>query len=85
MVEREGQRVRMLYVLKSRGMRHSHEVRRFELTGRGFRFAESDGAGSGRSVSATRARGAPAAVTSGGARDDGSGTPHRNGTGDQDE
>jgi hypothetical protein len=34
--ERRGRHHRGLYVLKSRGMAHSNELRRFELTDHGF-------------------------------------------------
>ena len=40
MVEIHGQRDRVLYILKSRGMAHSNRIRRFELTGRGVRLLD---------------------------------------------
>ena len=40
-VEDEGQRSAALYVLKSRGMAHSHEIREFLLTNHGIRLGEN--------------------------------------------
>lgn len=55
MVESNGQRNRLVYVLKSRGMAHSNRVREFELTDDGIRFIEDAGAAGARD--AMRARG----------------------------
>ncbi len=38
--ERNGQRSYGIYVLKARGMAHSHEIRRFRLTNQGIRIEE---------------------------------------------
>ena len=40
LVEGDGERSRVLYVLKSRGMSHSHEIREFVLSERGLELAE---------------------------------------------
>jgi len=39
-IEENGERNRILYVLKSRGMAHSNQIREFLLTGRGVRLRE---------------------------------------------
>lgn len=38
--ESGGERNRLLYVLKSRGMKHSHQVREFRLTDRGVQLVD---------------------------------------------
>jgi circadian clock protein KaiC len=40
MVESNGERNRLLYVLKSRGMAHSNQVREFQLTDHGIRLTD---------------------------------------------
>ena len=40
-VEHEGRRSYALYVLKSRGMAHSHEMREFNLTDNGIRLGDN--------------------------------------------
>lgn len=47
-IEQEGELQRGLYILKSRGMAHSNQVRAFRLTDQGIRLGILDLAGSGR-------------------------------------
>jgi circadian clock protein KaiC len=39
-VEANGERNKMLYIMKSRGMKHSNQVREFIITDRGLKLAE---------------------------------------------
>ena len=39
-IEMDGERNRTLYVMKSRGMQHSNQVREFIMTGKGIRLEE---------------------------------------------
>jgi circadian clock protein KaiC len=38
--ETNGERNRLLYIMKSRGMRHSHQVREFLITDKGLKLVE---------------------------------------------
>jgi circadian clock protein KaiC len=40
-IERGGERNRGIYILKSRGMAHSNQVRGFHLTGKGIRLTDA--------------------------------------------
>jgi circadian clock protein KaiC len=40
-IETDGERTRGIYILKSRGMPHSNQVREFQLTGKGIRLADA--------------------------------------------
>jgi circadian clock protein KaiC len=40
-IESDGERRRGIYILKSRGMAHSHQVREFQLTGKGIRMRDA--------------------------------------------
>jgi circadian clock protein KaiC len=44
-LESNGERQRGLFVLKSRGMAHSHQIRSFHLTDDGIKISKMDGAG----------------------------------------
>ena len=44
-IENNGERHRGLFILKSRGMAHSNQIRSFELTSQGIRIGEMDLAG----------------------------------------
>jgi circadian clock protein KaiC len=44
-LEQNGERHRGLFILKSRGMAHSNQIRSFELTGEGIKIGDMDLAG----------------------------------------
>jgi circadian clock protein KaiC len=52
-LENNGERHRGLFVLKSRGMSHSNQIRSFELTSDGIKIGERDLAGHGSRFSRT--------------------------------
>jgi circadian clock protein KaiC len=54
-VETDGERNRLLFILKSRGMKHSNQVREFVLSGKGITLLEP-------TVGGERARIGPARV-----------------------
>jgi circadian clock protein KaiC len=61
-LETEGQRIRALYVLKSRGMAHSNQVREFELTNEGIKLLDFRFGGATRNRADARDATTPARI-----------------------
>ncbi len=64
--EQDNERFGALYVLKSRGMPHSHRLRRYAITSHGFRLEDAPGSDNGAEENASDRRRRPQRTTSSG-------------------
>ena len=62
-IEQDDERHRAIYVLKSRGMAHSHRLRRYSITDHGFRLEDLSSGDKGREQKASRRRRTPEKTT----------------------